>query len=69
MKPYEQTHQCFKFYVDFDVIKLCREHLGDNDPYELLQNRKWFTFPSNEIWIRNDCVDSTIVTFFALQQK
>lgn len=73
---YEKTHQRFSVPLDWDretetwpAVALCREYLGDNDPYELLQNRKWFTFPGNEVWIRRDCLDSIPATWFGLQNK
>ena len=66
MKPYETTHKCFKTEAHYSAIAMCREHLGDNDPYQLLQHRKWFTSPSWEIWIRNDCLDSIPATWFGL---
>lgn len=52
----------------WDLISNLRENLGDNDPMEPLQNRRWFT-DYNGVWIRRDCIDTSLVTYFALTDK
>jgi hypothetical protein len=64
---YKETHSVFDCSSISEAIALCRENLGDNNPYELLQKRKWFTFPGGELYIRKDCLDHSIITFFALK--
>ena len=73
MKYYEDTHRCFKVATDWDhstrswpAAEMCRKYLGDNDPYQRLQDRAWFTFPEGEVWIRHDCLDSVPATWFGL---
>jgi hypothetical protein len=72
---YKETHKFFRIdLTNKDVIwgseeaDMCKQHLGENDPFELLQNRTWFTVPDG-IYIRNDCLDSKLVTWFALKNK
>ena len=70
---YSNTHRFFKFQhtpTDFvwgsEEIVLCRAHLGDNRITMPLQDRKWFSAPFG-VWIRHDCLDNEIVTWFALR--
>ena len=70
---YKKTHKFFvinKTWTDqreCQEILFCKEYFGDNDPYQVLEDRPWFT-SYNGIWIRNDCVDSAIVTWFGLRR-
>ncbi len=70
---YKDTHKFFairKTWINSNEcqeIEFCRQYFGDNNPRQLLQHRPWFT-TYNGIWIRNDCVDSAIVTWFGLRQ-
>lgn len=69
---YNKTHKFFavnKPWTEsgWTEIQYCREYLGDNNPFQPLQDRPWFT-SYNGIWVRNDCVDPAIVTWFGLQQ-
>lgn len=66
---YKETHSVYtcNSYDISEAIALCRETLGNNDPYQRLQYRKWFTLPDGEIYIRHDCLDHAIITFFALK--
>ena len=70
---YTKTHQFFKFQhspKDFmwgsEEIDLCREHIGDNRIMMPLQDREWFSSPEG-VWIRHDCLNNEIVTWFALK--
>jgi len=70
---YSKTHQFFKFQhvpKDFawgsEEIDLCRKHIGDNRIMMPLQDRKWFSSPEG-VWIRHDCLDNEIVSWFALK--
>lgn len=71
---YWSTHQFFPVAKTYNSAWLCQEaefckqYFGDNDPYQLLQHRAWFTGPDG-VWIRLDCVDSTIATWFALKAR
>lgn len=66
---YESTHTAFEFAnVDsYNIIMICRETIGDTDPYELLQKRKWFTFPGGRLYVRKDCLNHSFLTFLALK--
>lgn len=75
---YSETHRLFKgIRTSTDIEKnvwysseaeLFRECLGDNDPYELLQNRKWFT-SFEGVYVRHDCLDHALITFLALKAQ
>jgi len=71
---YKKTHKFFAINrtlagpQECQEILFCKEYLGDNDPLQLLQHRPWFT-SYNGIWIRNDCLDSAIATWFGLRQN
>jgi hypothetical protein len=70
---YSKTHLFFKFQhvpKDFmwgsEEIDLCRKHIGDNRIMMPLVERKWFSSPEG-VWIRHDCLDNEIVSWFALK--
>lgn len=72
---YNKTHKYFKFKhipKDFiwgsEEIDLCREHIGDNNINKLLVEREWFSDPEG-VWIRHDCLNNEIVTWFALKDQ
>ena len=52
----------------WEIIKLLREHLGDNDPLLPKTERKWFT-SGYDVWIRFDCLDESVVSWLLLQIK
>jgi len=73
------THKRFQLKLHdgnmWEIIKLLREHLGDNDPLMLHQwidplmpktERKWFT-SGYDVWIRFDCLDESVVSWFVLR--
>lgn len=66
---FEKTH--FKCSVPntWELIELCREQLGDNDPYLKFVNRPWFT-NCGTLYIRRDVVESSpsILTYMALKR-
>jgi hypothetical protein len=70
---YNKTHTYFKMHRDWNHdslswpdIEMLRDKLGDNNPMQVLQERKWFTW-QDRIWIRKDCLDNNIATWFALK--
>lgn len=74
---YSKTHRFFRFEHtprDFpsiwgtQEIDMCRKHIGDNDPNQVLQLRKWFSSPEG-VWVRHDCLDNSLITWFALKGK
>ena len=73
MNLYEKTHRLFKIEKTpkgtiwgSEEADMCKQYLGENTPNELLQTRKWFT-SFDGIYIRNDCLNSELVTWFALK--
>lgn len=75
MNIYDKTHTLFKVAkVSKDTVwaseeaDMCRQYLGENDPMQALQFRKWFT-TFNGIYIRNDCLNNELVTWFALKDQ
>ena len=72
---YSKTHRFFKFkhvpksFVwGSEEIDLCRAHIGDNSINKPLVQREWFSDPEG-VWIRFDCLDNEIVTWFALKDQ
>jgi hypothetical protein len=70
---YSKTHRFFKFQhvpKEFvwgsEEIDLCRLHIGDNRIMMSLVDREWFSSPDG-VWIRHDCLDNQIATWFALR--
>ena len=72
MMSYENTHTFFKTGKHWthgttcDEIILCREQFGDNDIAQALHLRPWFT-DYEGVWIRKDCLDDKLVTWFTLK--
>ena len=66
------THKRFQLKLHdgnmWEIIKLLREHLGDNDPLMTKTERKWFT-SGHDVWIRFDCLDESVVSWLLLQIK
>jgi hypothetical protein len=70
---YSKTHRFFKFQhvpKEFvwgsEEIDLCRLHISDNRIMMPLVDREWFSSPDG-VWIRHDCLDNQIATWFALR--
>lgn len=72
MTEYQQTHKQFEVDCNqmdwWEIVKLLREHLGDNDPLMRRAKRQWFT-NGYTVWIRRDCLDNPFVTWLMLQVK
>lgn len=72
---FNETHRFFKIELTGkDTIwgsveaDMCKQHLGDTDPNSWLVNRKWFTAPDG-IYVRKDCLNNKLVTWFALRSE
>lgn len=72
---YYKTHKFFKMEKTpkgtswgSEEADMCKRYLGENDPNELLITRKWFT-GWDGIYIRLDCLDNELVTWFTLKAK
>jgi hypothetical protein len=73
---YKATHRFFKVAFTskkysiwgYEELELIRQHLGDNNPNEVLQFRSWFT-DIGGIWIRHDCLNNELVTWLALKES
>jgi len=72
MTGYRQTHKRFALDTNhtdmWEMIKLLRKNLIDNDPLMPRAERQWFT-SGYEVWIRLDCLDNPIVTWLMLQTR
>lgn len=72
---FEDTHRLFKFAKTpkltvwgSEEADMCKRFLGNTEPNEYLFKRKWFTDPEG-IYIRHDCLDNELVTWFALKSE
>ena len=72
---FSKTHKFFKIEKTpkrtiwgSEEANMCRQYLGENNPNELLKTRKWFT-SWDGIYIRNDCLNNELVTWFTLKAK
>jgi hypothetical protein len=70
---YKQTHLFFKIDLNWNmdmksspVLNFLKEHLGDTNPYTLLQTRDWFTVPDG-IWIKHELLNTPEMTCFILK--
>jgi hypothetical protein len=63
---YKETH---KFYniSGFQVINSLRDALGDNNIYEPLKQRPWFT-QTGQVFIRRDVADPALITYLLLKK-
>jgi len=64
------THKRFQLKLHdgnmWEIVKLLRQHLGDNDPLMPRAKRRWFT-SGYDVWIRFDCLDESVVSWFVLR--
>jgi hypothetical protein len=75
--PYSETHRLFKIEKQpisdsvwgSEEADMCKKHFGnDHTINEPLHKRKWFS-SFDGIWIRNDCLDNEVATWFALREQ
>jgi len=75
MSLYDKTHTLFRIKLTVkdtiwgsEEIDMCKQYLGNTDPNQLLQLRKWFTC-FDGIYVRNDCLNNELASWFALKAK
>jgi hypothetical protein len=64
---YKETHKVYNVY-GIGVIDALRESLGDNNIFEPLRQRPWFT-QSGQLYIRRDVAEPSLITYLLLKQK
>jgi len=64
---YKETHKIYHIY-GIGVIDALRESLGDNNIFEPLKLRPWFT-QSGQLYIRRDVAAPSLITYLLLKQK
>lgn len=67
---YEKTHIKFSGTLGYlDLIALCRQTIDDNDPYQPLHLRPWFTRDGGRtLYLRKDIAEThSVASYLALR--
>lgn len=67
---HEKTHIKFAGTLGYlDLIALCRESIADNDPYQPLHLRPWFTRDGGRtLYLRKDIAEThSVASYLALR--